>query len=375
MRLAEMLSYADIDQLHQLASTYACECNINSKNELIQSLLTSIKRDSNITDQLETLKKEELHFLMYIVFDSRTSFTLEDLRAKAKFSYIQELDRDTYRKLVSVALKKGWIFRGLSKSAGSSFQVPEDMRQRWAQVILGMELGDQPRYKEPSFYRDEGYALVQDLQQLLTYIERHQPPLTSEGVIYKRNQQQIMELMAVQEELVEKGGWRFGYGRHFREYPDRFSLLYDFCYYRGYLKEEPGASLWLTPQAEEARQLPLEVLSTELYKFWLRVYKRPISGLPMFARLIGKAAEAWVREEVLVGMLRTKIRSYYYDKEESIARNRILKMMVHLGLLRKGLLEEEVWGFQTTEIGRNLLESVEGYVMKDIVLDRRVDKP
>lgn len=371
MRLAEMLSYADIDQLHQLASTYSCDCNINSKNELIQSLLSSIKRDSNIMEQLDTLRKEEFQFLMYIVFDSRTTFSLEDLRAKAKFSYSEDLDRDTYRKLVSVALKKGWIFRGLSRHAVSSFQVPEDMRLHWMKAIMRMELGEQPNYPEPSFYRDEGQALVQDTHHFLQYIERHQPQLTSEGVIYKRNQQQLMELMSVQEELVEKGGWRFGYGRHFREYPDRFSLIYDFCFYRGYIREEPGGLLWLTPQADEAFQLPNEIIATELYKFWLRLYKRPISGLPMFARLIGKASEKWVREDVLVGMLLPRIRPYYYDKEDSIAKNRILKMMVHLGLLRKGVVNDETWVFQTTDLGRNLLDSVEGYVMKDINLDRK----
>lgn len=371
MRLAEMLSYADIDQLHQLASTYSCDCNINSKNELIQSLLTSIKREANIMEQLEALRKEEFHFLMYIVFDSRTSFSLEDLRAKAKFSYMENLDRDTYRKLVTVALKKGWIFRGISRNAVSSFQVPEDMRQSWANAILKMECGERPHLADPPVYRDEGNAIIQDLCHFLQFVQRHLPQLTSDGVIYKRNQQQLMDLMSVQEELIEKGGWRFGYGRHFRDYPDRFSLIYDFCFYRGYIHEEPGSTLWLTPEAEEANQLPPEFLSMEMYKFWLRLYKRPISGLPMFARLIGKAAERWIRENELVQILSPKIRPYYYDNEDSIARNRILKMMVHLGLLRKGLIDEEGWVFQTTTLGKHLLESVEGNMMRDIVLDRK----
>ncbi|RXT13927.1 hypothetical protein [Ammoniphilus sp. CFH 90114] len=371
MRLAEMLSYADIDQLHQLANTYSCDCNIHSKNELIQSLLGSIKREANIKEQLESLKKEEFHFLMYIVFDSRSTFTLEDLRAKAKFSYMENLDRDTYRKLVSVALKKGWIFRGVSRNAVSAFQVPEDMRKAWANTILKMEWGEQPNYSDPPFYRDEGIAIIEDLHQFLQYVSRHQPQLTSDGVIYKRNQQQLMELMSVQEELIEKGGWRFGYGRHFRDYPDRFSLIYDFCYYRGYIREEPGNALWTTPEAEEAFQLPPEILAMEMYKFWLRLYKRPISGLPMFIRLIGRAAERWMEEEALIRVLVPRIRPYYYDNEDSIARNRILKMMVHLGLLRKGIHNENTWVLQTTRLGKTLLESVEGYTMKDIILDRK----
>lgn len=371
MRLAEMLSYADIDQLHLLADTYACDCNINSKNELIQSLLTSIKRNTIIEEQLETLRKEELHFLMHIVFDGRTTFSLEDLRAKAKFSFLEDLDRDTYRKLISVALKKGWIFRGLSRYAGSSFQVPEDMRKLWADAILKRELGDQRIHALPTFYRDEGLAIIQDVHHFLEYVLRHEPALTGEGVIYRRNQQQILELMSVQEDLVEKGGWRFGYGRHFREYPDRFSLIYDFCFYRGYIREAMGKCLHITPQAEEIHQLPAEILIVEMYKFWLRLYKRPVNGLAMLTRIIGHAAEQWIPENILVMFMIPRIRPYYYDQPEDIVKTRILKMMIHLGLLRHGRFDDDLWGYQTTSLGRTLLETVEGAAMKDIILDKK----
>jgi len=371
LRLAEMLSYADIDQLHQLASTYSCDCNINSKNELIQSLLTSIKRNAIIKEQIEMLSQAEFHFLMHLVFDGRKSFTLEDLRAKAKFSYLEELDRDTYRKLVSIALKRGWIFRGMSRHSSSSFEIPEDMRKLWATAILQKEVGEQSVYEEPSFYRDEGLAIIQDTHTFLRYVLNHEPTLTADGVIYRRNQQQILELLSVREELVEKGGWRFGYGRHFREYPDRFSLLYDFCFYRGYIREEAGARLYLTPEAEEANQLPAELLAMEMYKFWLRLYKRPVIGLPMLARVIGMAAERWISQEVLVQLLCRRLRSFYYDQPENIAQNRILKMMVHIGLLRQGLVEEDRWVYQTTKFGHTMLESIEGSAMKDIILDKK----
>ncbi|RKD25730.1 hypothetical protein BEP19_01955 [Ammoniphilus oxalaticus] len=371
MRLAEMLSYADIDQLHELARAYACDCNINSKNELIQSLLASIKRQSSIEQQLDGLNQAEFNFLMHIVLDGRQQFSLEDLRVKAKFSYPQELDRATYRKLVSVALKKGWVFRGVTRQASSSFEVPADMRKIWADEILRRELGEQPAYPQPYAYRDEGFAMIEDMRLFLRYVLDHEPTLTVEGVIYRRNQQQLFELLAAQEEPIEKGGWRFGYGRHFREYPDRFSLIYDFCYYRGYIREEPGHCLYVTNEAQEANELPAEWLAMELYKFWLRLYKRPVVGLPMLTRLIGRAAQQWVSEEILLQMITPRVRAFYYDQPDSIARQRILKMMVHLGLLRKGLAEPggAPLLYQTTTLGQKLLESVEGSAMKDIILD------
>jgi len=372
MRLAEMLSYADIEQLHQLANTYSCSCNVNSKNELIQSLLTSIKKESMIASQLEELKPEEFHFLMHLVFDARTTFSLEDLRAKAKFSFLEDLERDMYRSLIAVALKKGWIFRELSRHAGASFQVPMDMKKQWSRAILNKELKGSDEHAEPTVYRDEGQALVEDIHVFLKYLKNHETPLTGEGVIYKRNQQQIMELLAVNEDLIAKGGWRFGYGRHFRDYPDRFSLLYDFCFYRGYINEQHGSFLVATPSAEEAFQLPVELLGLELYKFWVRVYKRPIPGLPMLTRMVCTAATTrWLSERSLVEMLTTRVRKFYYDDPKNIIEQRILKMMVHLGLLRKGKLSEEQWGYQTTSWGSYVMDKVEASAMKAIVLDKK----
>ncbi|HJV46380.1 MAG TPA: hypothetical protein VJ824_11735 [Bacillota bacterium] len=372
MRLAEMLSYADIGQLHQLADTYECDCNVNSKNELIQSLLSSIKRDSTIQQQLSELSGEEFHFLLHIVFDARTTFTVEDLRAKAKFSYLQDLDRDTYRNLISIALKKGWIFRIPSRNAGASFALPVDMRRQWATAIFKKELYQQRILMNPIVYRQEGFALAQDVLIFLQYLRNHDVLSTAEGVIYKRNLMQILELLSIPEDPIEKGGWRFGYGRHFKEYPDRFSLIYDFCFYRGYLLEEPGMKIQVTQGAQEAEQLPAELLSIDIFKFWIRLYKRPVPGLAMFVRLLCHAAEKeWIAEKTLVSFMMKRLRPFYYDNEENIAYNRILKMLVHLGILRKGKMDDQEWAYQTTDWGKEMMDRVEEANMKTIQLDRK----
>lgn len=372
MRLTEMLSYADIGQLHQLANTYSCECNVNSKNELIQSLLTTIKRESKLMDQLKELKQEELNFLLSLVFDARTTFSLEDLRAMAKFSHTHDSNQEIYRELVTIALKKGWIFRIVSRSVTASFQVPEDMKTQWAKAILKKELYPVEPRDALTVYRDEGHALANDVQVFLRYVENHEPPLTGEGVIYRKNQQQLMACFSVQEELVDKGeGWRFGYGRHFRDYPARFSLLHDYCFYRNYFAEQSGEKLQLLPQAQEAKQLPEEIHSLELYKFWIRVYKRPIPGLATLVRMVCCAAETgWVEEASLLHLIIPRLRPYYYDKEEDIAQKRILKMLVHLGLLRVGQLADDTLVYQTTSWGMRLMETVETSKMQPIIFSR-----
>jgi hypothetical protein len=373
MRLTEILSYADISQLHQLANTYSCQCNVNSKNELIQSLLTTIKRDSKLLEQLHELKQEEMNFLLSLIFDARSTFSLEDLRAKAKISHLTDSDQEIYRGLVTIALRKGWIYRIVSRNVTASFEVPEDMKRQWAKVILKNELYRVEPQNALTVYRDEGHALASDVQVFLRYVENHEPPLTNEGVIYRKNQQQLMELMSVQEELVVKGeGWRFGYGRYYRDYPARFSLLHDYCFYRNYISIQPGEKLQLMPQAQEASQLPVEIHSLELYKFWIRVYKHPIPGLATLIRMICYAADAgWVEESSLLHLIVPRVRPYYYDKEEDIVKKRILKMLIHLGLLRVGEFGNEHLFYQTTPWGQRTMELVETSKMQPIVFSEK----
>jgi hypothetical protein len=84
MNLTEMLSYADIYDLNRIAKNYACECNGNSKNELIQSILIAINQKDTFEEQMNALTIEDIRLLNFLVFNQRSAYSLEDLLARIK---------------------------------------------------------------------------------------------------------------------------------------------------------------------------------------------------------------------------------------------------------------------------------------------------
>jgi hypothetical protein len=101
----------------------------------------------------------------------------------------------------------------------------------------------------------------------------------------------------------------------------------------------------------------------DLYHFWLRLYKGPIPNLPSIAAWIEKLAKPWVTAASVKEVLGCLIRPYYYDTPDSILDHRVIKMMMHLGLLRIG--EHAVHGkvIQVSKLGSGIIRGV--YVHED----------
>ncbi|MDF2814181.1 MAG: hypothetical protein K0Q81_381, partial [Paenibacillus sp.] len=233
MNLADMLCYADIQQLSSIANTYDCQCNGHSKNELIQSILSKVNRRDVFEQQLTKLSIEDIRFLNSIVFDKRDLFSLEELVARARLSNFatavvgqpanQAADSWNPREMISKFKHSGWLFNGYSQQTRYLFQFPTDMKRRFTETLVKQFQSELNIMDEPSAYRDEQGLITEDIYHFLHYMYNQDVPITAEGFMYKRPLQQIIERMSVIEELP-KGGWRFGYGRNFRDHPNRFSL-------------------------------------------------------------------------------------------------------------------------------------------------------
>lgn len=93
-----------------------------------------------------------------------------------------------------------------------------------------------------------------------------------------------------------------------------------------------------------------------VYRFWLRLYKNPIPNVQSIAQWIERLARAWVSASSLGAVLGPLVRPFYYDTSESILEQRILQMMMHLGLLRIG--EDERFGqvVQMTKLGSSIIQ-------------------
>ncbi|MCL6459024.1 MAG: hypothetical protein K6T85_13545, partial [Gorillibacterium sp.] len=240
------------------------------------------------------------------------------------------------RDLIVRFKRRGWLFNGHSHSSKYLFLVPTDLKTRFCEAVAHRFSSEIMTISEaPAAYRDEGELFVDDLLQFLRYVDSNECLLNTEGYLYKRSMQQLSEAFSVIEGPLPKTAWRFGYGRRFREYPIRFSFMYDYCYYNGFINECPG-SLQLTDLGKQKVHDHRKEDMREVYRFWLRLYKGPIPNLQSILHWIDLFAVSWTSVQSLRLVIRNLIKPFYYDSADSVFEERIIPMMVHLGLIRIG---------------------------------------
>ncbi|OCT12798.1 hypothetical protein A8709_33275 [Paenibacillus pectinilyticus] len=359
MNLADMLSYADIHDLGRIAHTYECECNGHSKNELIQSILSTAMRKDIFEKHIQSLSMENIRFLNSLLSDPRNAFSMEELIARVGQSRFQKEESETWnpRDMILKFKKLGWLFNGYSQQTKYLFHVPSDLKRRFRDVLANQFRQELMKTEEPTVYRDEQSLLVDDIQHFLTAVAQQEVPLTTDGAMYKRQLGQVLSVLSVQEEMVQKGTWRFGYGRMFKEYPNRFSFIYDYCYYHQLISEH-NFMLRLTEtgiaRLVEGKKEPL----ADVYMFWLRLYKNPIPNIQSISGWVDRLCGQWVTRQSLVELLSKLVKPFYYDSSESIVEQRILQMMMHLGLIRIG--EDHTYGtvIQVTKLGSKVIQGI-----------------
>ncbi|MGO4693126.1 hypothetical protein AB4Z50_02485 [Paenibacillus sp. 2TAB26] len=380
MNLSDMLGYADIQQLSRIADVYRCECNGHSKNDLIQSILSTVSRNDVFEAQISSMKMEDLRFLNSLLFEARNSFSLEDLLARVQHSRFgeeiikPELDPPkktkrskkkteavekqlSPREMIAKFKHHGWLFNGFSGPSRYLFQVPNDLKTRFRDTLARRFAADLQYTDEPPIYRDEQMLIHDDITHLLHYTYHNEIQLTADGSMYKRFTLQLLDRFGVQEELPAKGAWRFGYGRHFNQYPNRFSFVYDYCYHAKYINENQTLLTVTGPGEERMKSRPSSE-AEQIYRYWLKLYKGPITHLLSLVHWINTLAVEWVTVESLRTVLVPFIKPYFYDDANTILEQRIMAMMVHLGLLRLG--EHPIYGavVRMTKAGRAVVAGV-----------------
>lgn len=358
MNLADMLSYADIHDLSRIAGTYHCECNGHSKNELIQSILSTLTRKEVFEQQLDMLSLEDIRFLNSLLFDQRGTFSLEELIARVQQSRFdgEQANQDwNPRDMITRFKRQGWLFNGYSLQTKYLFQIPQDLKRKFIDTLTKQFQQKLVLTYEPSVYRDEQKLIIDDIWNFLQYLRAQEVLLTNENVMYKRSLQQILERLAVVEEMPAKTAWRFGYGRMFRDYPNRFSFIYDYCYFNDLISEH-NQVLALTEQGQARLEGIKKEDPVQVYRFWLKLYKGPISNLQSLVHWINQLASSWVTVQSVEEAIGPLIRPFYYDTPQSIFEQRILQMMMHLGLLRLGEDQQTGRVIQMTKIGIRIIE-------------------
>jgi hypothetical protein len=213
---------------------------------------------------------------------------------------------------------------------------------------------------------------VEDIIVFLKFISQNELQLSTDGYLYKRSLQLIMDHFSLQEEGITKSAWRFGYGRKFKEYPSRFSFIYDYCYFHDLILEQRD-TLILSDLGLEFVTLNKRVDMLQVYRFWIKLYKGAIPNIQALVQWFERLAKTWVSVSSLGDALCPLIKPYYYDSSDSILRQRMILMMLHLGLIRLG--EDIKLGsvIQVSKLGSSLIQGI--YVAEDESIDLKLELP
>jgi hypothetical protein len=329
LRISEWLTYTSMEQLRQLNQTYfGEEPQTHSKYDLIRALLPRLADKQSYHTQLTDLNTEQLRFLQLLLFDPTLSFTMEELLAKGRAALGDKSGEP--RRFIVDALKRGWLFQGYSQQTRYLYYVPSDLRKQLLHCLLE-PYHDEVMIRPPRYYRDEEGQMIRDLKQFLTFLREQIVRVTESGCI------QLLETFVVPEQPIEGKGPRFGFGRSYHLYPDRFALLYDYCYFENYIIEDSEGYLRLREQdfgyifhTDEKQLL------SQLYRFWVRLYKRPIPQLPIILKWIGSLANmGWFPVATVKEVVFPWLKPFYYETETTLF-YRLLQMLGHLGVLRIG---------------------------------------
>lgn len=347
MKLAECLSVADTSLLRKIADHYGFACSRHSKMALIQEIMVRFRDPSFLTEHMPHWGKSAQHAILRLSMDPRKRFSAEDITALFRCNQDEGPIRE--------ALAEGWLFAVTQQNGRFAYLIPDEVGQCLRDYVVDQFAeGIQTDFDGPLVYRDESHAMSRDLDVLLEYIAHHEVRLTTEGSMYKRNLQQVLELLEVSEE-IPTDAWRFGYGRRFHEYPDRLALLYDFAFHKQFLEEGSDGWLRIHDKASEwATTAPLD-RQRQILRFYLSLYRRPIVRLPLIVQLLVAVSPDWVQSSSMLEVLDHLVSDYYYDDRSQVWNVRIMKMLTHLGMIRTGAdADGEMW-FQITKLGQQLI--------------------
>lgn len=362
MRIAEWLTYTGIEQLKELNRFYGLESNLHSKHELICTLLREMSQKTKLKEIMDQLKVTENRFLQLILLDHSPSFTMEELIGKGRAA-LQDEEGEP-RSLVVQAIKRGWLFPGYSARTRDLFFVPMDLREQLLQLLMD-PYQESFLDHEPDIYRNEEGLLWRDLLQFLSFVQKEMVKRTQDGAIYKQQQKQLFQSFAIQEQPITKKGPRFGFGRSYHLYPDRFSLIYDYAFYQQYIYENMDGTLCLTEKGQGKCTHIDSSEAQEMYRFWIRLYRRPIQNLPIVIRWIGLLSKQhWISFDQVYQVVEQWIRDYYYETKQSLFR-KVIQMMLHVGVVQLGKTNEHSW-IRLTPSGRKWVDVISAFEEKMI---------
>lgn len=324
MDLMDVLLFQDRKQLGKILSGHATSFDVHSKRKMIEVLYPSLINGNQMSERYLLLPDEAKKIILTLCYNGKLFISKEEL-----FGLVPKLQKDAFNKIIEDLLNAGILFL----YADNHILIPTQIKQGF--IRLFMSNLDNYRFVLPSIIEmDNEIDVINDIFSFVDVIIQTPLPLTKNGLLHKRDFEAIMKLF-IKKEVLPNEQWRFGYGRRFAKYPDRFSLIYDYCFYKGWIIEKDGF-LTTGERVGELEELKLTNFIQGLTHFWLKLYKRPIPSIHLLFELLMEVVEDGfgIEEEGMISELTPFVDDYYYDTKKDIIKKRFLNMLEHINVIK-----------------------------------------
>lgn len=326
MNLMDVLLFQDRNELIKLLKDDdIVACNINSKRELVEILYPMLVNLDHVTNRYNRLTNDAKKMALTLCYDQNILLSKEELNG-----FVPYLKESAFLEMLEELTANGFLFTYINRTYLVPTQVKKELRRS-----IKMRIEEEALILPNDSNTQSEITIVNDLFVLIDYIVEKPLSLTKAGVLYKKDFQEIMKQFSYKE-VLPKEQWRFGYGRRFAQYPDRFSLIYDFCFHKGWIVEN-DSTLTATMRVEELYEMRLQELVKSIVTYWHKLYRRafPTVGL-LYELLLDSLNEGEGFEvEFLVSLFSPFVKEYFFDTKEDIIIKRFLNMLMYLDIVKK----------------------------------------
>lgn len=352
MRFMECLNQSDMSQLIHIAKNHDIKAPTYSKNAILQELLSKFSEPDYLKERVSQSEISLQTVIRELVISGRDRYAKDELSPFIRrILSTLHMEKNTSQDVILALNTEGLLFE-MQSTYGKVYIFPEDL---WKKIhhILTSERRCSTLSQIPLIIRDDGTTIARDAAALLFFCAKNPQRLTTDGSLYKRSQQQLMQLFEISEELLpDRPGWRFGFHSHYRNYPERLAILYEFWSKSGVWKECNG-ELHVEEGVGQALLMIKEEKRTELiFRFYMQVYR---SAIPHLFRIINKIGEmtreSWVPEEQIEQEIAPWVADYFYESKENMIKQHIIYMLIFLGFLKQGEFGDSIIGYQLSNLG------------------------
>lgn len=325
MNLMDVLLFQNQTELVKLLRDTQSNYNEHSKREMIEVLYPLLLNKENLNERFQQLTVAAKRIVLTICYDDKLFLSKEEL-----YGIVPKVDNLAFLQLLKELTTSGLLFVYLNKN----YLIPSQLKKELINCFQ-RNIDDNSLILPSSSHTDNQLYMVNDLFSFIDIITERALPLTKNGLLYKKDFQRIIKLFH-RKEVLPSEQWRFGYGRRFSNYPDRFSLIYDYCFYRGWITEKDG-NLAIGPRVNELHDSKLTECMHGIVRYWLKLYRRPVPAIQLlFKILIDSLKEGeGLEQEFIIAELTPFVDEYYFDKKEDVIKKRFLNMLCSLDIIIK----------------------------------------